>query len=93
MLEQAKFIASFFFVPIVIGLNWKRGTAKGAVAAMLGGFGACLVWTLFFQEHLFPRWGIDAVEVGIGVSMLLFVGVSKVTYPNPNQNLDIFFGK
>ena len=92
VLEQAKFIASFFFVPIVIGLNWKGGTAKGAVAAMIGGFLACLVWTLFFQEHYFPRYGIDSVEVGVAVSLLLFIVVSKVTDPNPNQNLKPFFG-
>ncbi len=91
VLEQAKFIASFFFVPIVVGLNWKRGTAKGAVAAMIGGFTACLVWTLFFQEHMFPRYGIDAVEVGVGVSLLLFVVISRLTEPNPNQNLEVFF--
>ncbi|MDH3734516.1 MAG: sodium/solute symporter [Gemmatimonadota bacterium] len=92
VLEQAKFIASFFFVPIVIGLNWKRGTAKGAVAAMIGGFLACLVWTLFFQEHYFPRYGIDAVEVGVLCSLVLFVVVSKLTKPNPNQILEPFFG-
>jgi Na+/pantothenate symporter len=92
VLEQAKFIASFFFVPIVVGLNWKRGTAKGAAAAMLGGFTACLVWTLFFQEHLFPRYGIDSVEVGIGTSLILFVVVSRLTRPNPAQQLDVFFG-
>ncbi|MDX1395902.1 MAG: sodium/solute symporter [Gemmatimonadota bacterium] len=91
VLEQAKFIASFFFVPIVIGLNWKRGTAKGAVAAMIGGFLACLVWTLFFQEHYFPMYGIDSVEVGIAVSLLLFVVISMVTRPNPKQNLEPFF--
>jgi len=93
VLEQSKFIASFFFVPIVIGLNWRRGTAKGAIAAMLGGFAACLTWTLFFQQRLFATIGVDAVEVGIGVSLLLFVVVSKVTNPNPKQNLAIFFDK
>ncbi|MDX1577934.1 MAG: sodium/proline symporter [Gemmatimonadota bacterium] len=92
VLEQAKFIASFFFVPIVVGLNWRGGTAKGAVAAMLGGFLACLVWTLFFQEHWFPRYGIDAVEVGVGTSLLLFVVVSRLTRPSPTQRLDVFFG-
>ncbi len=93
VLEQAKFIASFFFVPIVIGLNWKRGTAKGAVAAMFGGFTACLIWTLFYQEHYFPLYGIDSVEVGVGVSLLLFIVVSRLTKPNPGQNLEVFFGK
>lgn len=93
VLEQAKFIASFFFVPIVIGLNWKRGTAKGAVAAMIGGFSACLIWTLFFQEHYFPRYGIDSVEVGVAASLILFVVVSRLTKPSPTQNLDVFFSK
>lgn len=91
VIEQAKFIASFFFVPIVIGLNWKGGTAKGAIAAMLGGFLACLIWELGFQATWFPRYGIDAVEVGVAVSLLLFVAVSKMTRPNPAQNLDVFF--
>jgi SSS family transporter len=93
VLEQAKFIASFFFVPIVVGLNWKGGTAKGAVASMVGGFTACLIWTLFFQEHYFPRYGIDSVEVGIAASLFLFVVVSKLTKPSLTQNLEVFFGK
>lgn len=93
VLEQAKFIASFFFVPIVIGLNWRGGTAKGAVAAMLGGFLACLVWTLFYQEHYFPLYGIDSVEVGVFVSLILFVVVSKFTKPSPDQELEVFFGR
>ena len=93
VLEQAKFIASFFFVPIVVGLNWRRGTAKGAVAAMIGGFTACLIWTLFFQEHYFPLYGIDSVEVGVGISLLLFVIVSRMTKPHPKQNLSVFFAR
>lgn len=92
VIEQAKFIASFFFVPIVIGLNWKGGTARGAIAAMLGGFGACLVWELFFQATWFPRYGIDAVEVGVLTSLVLFVLVSRATRPHPNQDLSPFFG-
>ena len=91
VLEQAKFIASFFFVPVVIGLNWRRGTAKGAVAAMLGGFLACLVWSLTGQEG-FPRHGIDAVEVGVVTSLALFLVVSWLTRPSATQGLDVFFG-
>lgn len=92
VLAQAKFIASFFFVPIVIGLNWRGGTAKGAIAAMLGGFGACLAWELLAQRTLFPRTGIDAVEVGVGASLLLFWAVSRLTKPAPTQDLETFFG-
>lgn len=90
VVEQSKFIASFFFVPVVIGLNWRRGTAKGAVAAMAGGFLACLAWELTGQSG-FARHGIDAVEVGIFSSLLLFVVVSRLTQPSETQRLDLFF--
>jgi SSS family transporter len=91
VVEQSKFIASFFFVPVVIGLNWRRGTAAGAVAAMLGGFLACLVWE-FTGQRDFPRHGIDAVEVGVAASLVLFMVVSRVTRPVPPENLKVFFG-
>jgi Na+/pantothenate symporter len=91
VVEQAKFIASFFFVPIVIGLNWRRGTAAGAMSAMLGGFLACLVWELTGQAG-FARHGIDAVEVGVGTSLVLFFVVSRFTRPVSEENLKPFFG-
>jgi SSS family transporter len=90
VVEQSKFIASFFFAPIVLGLNWKRGTKQGAVAGMLGGFLACLVWT-FTGQASFASHGIDAVEVGVLVSVVLFVAVSRATDPPPAENLRIFF--
>ncbi|UCD24329.1 MAG: sodium/solute symporter [Gemmatimonadota bacterium] len=91
VVEQTKFIASFFFVPIVIGLNWKRGTAGGAFAAMLGGFLACLIWE-FTGQRGFGVHGIDAVEVGVATSLVLFVVVSRYTKPVPEKNLELFFG-
>jgi Na+/proline symporter len=90
VVEQSKFIASFFFVPVVVGLTWRRGTKEGAVAAMAGGFVACLVWTLTLQRS-FATHGIDAVEVGVATSALLFVVVSRLTPPSPAANLAIFF--
>jgi SSS family transporter len=92
VVEQGKFIASFFFVPVVIGLNWRRGTAAGAISAMLGGFLACLIWE-FTGQRGFARHGIDAVEVGVGTSLLLFVVVSRFTKPVPAENLETFFGE
>ncbi len=90
VVEQAKFIASFFFVPVVIGLNWRRGTAAGAISAMLGGFLACLVWE-FTGQRGFGTHGIDAVEVGVVTSLVLFVTISRVTKPVPDENLKTFF--
>ena len=64
MVEQSKFIASFFFVPVVLGLNWRRGTREGAIWSMVVGFLACLIWT-FTLQHSFAPHGIDSVEVGV----------------------------
>ncbi len=90
VIEQTKFIASFFFVPVVIGLNWRRGTAAGAVTAMLGGFLACLVWELTGQRG-FATHGIDAVEVGVATSLVLFLTVSRFSKHVSPENLRIFF--
>ena len=90
VVEQSKFIASFFFVPVVVGLSWRRGTREGAVAAMAGGFLACLAWTFTLQRS-FAVHGIDAVEVGVATSALLFVVVSRLTPPTPAANLAVFF--
>jgi Na+/proline symporter len=90
VVEQAKFIASFFFVPVVLGLNWRRGTKEGALWSMVAGFFGCLAWTFTFQRA-FAIHGIDAVEVGVAFSALTFVLVSRATRPTPAENLRIFF--
>jgi Na+/proline symporter len=90
VVQQAKFIASFFFVPVVIGLNWRRGTREGAIACMVAGFLGCLGWTFVQQRNLAPP-GIDAVEVGVVLSALTFVVVSRATPPTARENLRIFF--
>jgi Na+/proline symporter len=90
VVEQAKFIASFFFVPVVFGLNWRRGTRQGAISSMVAGFSACLVWTFTFQRS-FASHGVDSVEVGVALSALAFVVVSRLTPPTPAANLEIFF--
>ncbi len=90
VIEQAKFIASFFFVPVVFGLNWRRGTKQGAIWSMVVGFVACLTWTFTLQRS-FASHGIDSVEVGVVLSALTFVVVSRITPPTPARNLAVFF--
>lgn len=90
VVEQAKFIASFFFVPVVFGLNWRRGTKQGAIWSMVAGFFGCLLWTLTFQRS-FASHGIDAVEVGVVLSAAVFILVSRATPPTPAENLRVFF--
>jgi SSS family transporter len=92
VIEQAKFIASFFFVPVVVGLNWRRGTKEGAVWSMVAGFAGCLAWTFTLQPS-FASHGVDAVEVGVVLSAVTFVAVSRLTKPTPEENLRVFFGE
>jgi Na+/proline symporter len=90
VIEQAKFIASFFFVPVVLGLNWRRGTKEGAIWSMVAGFFGCLLWTFTLQRS-FAAHGIDSVEVGVALSAITFVLVSRMTKPTPAKTLRIFF--
>jgi SSS family transporter len=73
---QTRFIASFFFVPMVFGLNSRFGTPAGALASMLGGCAGCLGWVIWGKNI---ASAIDAVEVGIAASALLYFSVSAFT--------------
>lgn len=59
VLAQAKLIASAFFAPVVIGLNWRRGGEAAAVGSMLVGTLACAV--------------TESIFVGVGSSVLVYV--------------------
>jgi Na+/proline symporter len=72
---EARFLASFFFVPIVFGLNWSRGKGTAAVSAMVSGCAGCLFRSLYSRMH---ATNIDAVEVGIGASAALYFLVCAV---------------
>jgi Na+/pantothenate symporter len=75
VLFQAKLIASFFFAPIVIGLNWRQGSAPGALAAMLVGMAVCVLWSLPSR----PPLGLDAIFPGVAASIVAFVVGSLAT--------------
>jgi SSS family transporter len=74
VLFQAKLIASSFFAPVVIGLNWTRASPAGALASMLAGPVVCLWWSLANR----PPFGVDGIFAGVAVSVAVFVGVSLV---------------
>jgi SSS family transporter len=75
VLFQAKLVASFFFAPVVIGLNWRRSTNAGALAAMSCGLVVCLAWSLPRQAP----FGLDAIFPGVAASIAAFVMVSLRT--------------
>jgi hypothetical protein len=57
---------------------------------MAAGCVGCLVWTFTLQRS-FARHGIDAAEVGVALSALTFIVVSRLTPPTAEANLKIFF--
>jgi SSS family transporter len=83
---QGSLTASFFFAPVALGLNWKRGNAAGAIAAMVVGFITALTWFLNGKP-----FGIDPVIPGVLLSILLFVVVSLITPKPPIEGLRPFF--
>lgn len=83
---QASLTASFFFATVVLGLNWKRGTAAGAIVSMLGGFFTALFWYLGGNPL-----SLKEVIPGVIVSFILFIVVSLVTKPVPKEALKPFF--
>ncbi|MFJ7727507.1 sodium:solute symporter [Neobacillus sp. NPDC097160] len=83
---QASLTASFFFATVILGLNWKRGTAAGAIVSMIGGFFTALFWYLAGNPL-----GINEVIPGVMVSFVSFIVVSLVTKPVPKEALQPFF--
>lgn len=68
-------MAAGFFVPVVIGLWWKRATKEGAIASMIGGVSVTMLWKAFGDP------GIDPVLPGFVVALLLFFSISLLTKP------------
>jgi len=79
-------MASSFCIPVVGGILWKRATKEGAIAAMLGGVSAAIVWKLVGYEN------IDPVVPGFLFSLALMIGVSLMTKPPPQSALTPYFG-
>jgi Na+/proline symporter len=89
VIYAAKLMVSALFIPVIVGLNWKRATRAGAVASMLGGMTACLVWSKLGSPYFL---GLDPAEAGVIASALLMVVVSLATPPASPATLVRFFG-
>ena len=77
------FANSGLFFPLVLGVWWKRANRAGAVAGMIGGFGAG-AWYLYMVQFggMTPWVGIDGLRfgmIGMPVSLILMIVVSLAT--------------
>lgn len=77
------FACSGLFFPLVLGVWWKRANTAGAIAGMLGGFGAGSVYLYLVYNKIMTPWiGIDDIRfgiVGMAVSFVAMVVVSLAT--------------
>lgn len=70
--------AAGVFVPVVLGLYWRRGTAAGAVAAIVGGAAAGAA----AARGLIALPVVPDIVFGAAVSLVLHVVVSLATRPD-----------
>ncbi len=85
----ARLMVSFLFIPVVVGLNWRRATRAGAIASMLGGMITCLAWSRFGSPYFL---GLDPAEAGVLVSAAMMFAVSLLTSPASESTIRQFFG-
>jgi len=78
-------MAAAFFMPVVMGVYWRRGTKEGAAAAMVGGVTATFLWKAV------GKGSIDPVLPGFLTSAVLMIGVSLLTPPPPMEALEPYF--
>jgi cation/acetate symporter len=82
------FAASGLFVPLVLGVWWKRANREGAIAGMICGFAAgSLYLYLVYTKAMEPWLGIDHLRfavIGLPVSLVAMVVVTLMT-PAPDK--------
>ncbi len=78
-------MAAGFFMPVVLGVYWRRATREGALAAMLGGVTVTFLWKIYGSGI------IDPVLPGFLCSAFLMVVVSLLTPRPPESALAPYF--
>jgi sodium/proline symporter len=73
-------IASAFTPVVLCSLFWKRTTRAGAIAGMVGGFVATVLWVMFLKERY---WDLYEMIPGFAAGFACTIGVSLVTAPDP----------
>ncbi len=83
--------AAGVFIPVVLGLYWRRGTAAGAIAGIVGGsiIGVAgeMGWVNFSGMAVIGE--LPIIVIGAFVSLVLYVSFSLITSPIENLPADV----
>jgi len=86
--------AGIFFFVVAASMYWKRATKWGAVATIVYGMVVALMHPNVYGKYLppFNHWGVWALALMFGCA-LIYVGISLLTKPLPEEKLAKFFSK
>ena len=83
------FYGTAVFVPMILGIYWKRGTASAALAAMISAAAVGLCSEYFLAGQAGGLLGMPSNLLATIVSVAVFLSVSLVTPPPSAQQLEI----
>jgi Na+/proline symporter len=92
---QASIIGGMFFMPVLLGLHWKRANTWGGLAGMVLGFLTVVLWHIgtevvpVIPEGLLSE--LDPVIPGAIVSLLSVVVLSFATGKPSRESIEGFF--
>jgi len=66
-------------IPLFLGVFWRGGNGKGAVAGMVSGFVTALVLTAIYPDDIAGLGSLTGGVVGMAVNLAVFLIVSKAT--------------
>jgi len=72
-------------VPLFLGVFWRGGNGRGAVAGMVSGFVVAMVLTLIYPDDIAGLGSVTGGIVGIAVNLTVFLTVSAVTGTSPEE--------
>lgn len=87
VIAYSALLGATVFVPVILGLYWRRATAVGAVSSMISGFTMVVVWYLLGEPIVHP------VIPGVITSAVVMYLASLVSPPAPDRNLGMFFDR
>ena len=81
---------AIFVVPILFGIYWKKATAKGAIASVIGGIISLLLFTLNPSVKALAM-GFHALFPTTIIASIVMIVVSKFTETPPQETIDRHF--